>query len=46
MTPDDVQALAVPVLAHRVRLAEGARYGGKAEAALIADLVARVDVPT
>ena len=46
VTPDDVQALAVSVLAHRVRLGNDSRYGGKTDAALISELVRGVDVPT
>ena len=45
-TPDDVQTLAVPVLAHRVRLASDARYGGKTAESLVRELAAAVDVPT
>jgi MoxR-like ATPase len=46
VTPDDVQSLAVSVLAHRVRLGTDSRYAGKTDAALIAELVRGVDVPT
>jgi MoxR-like ATPase len=46
VTPDDVQALATPVLAHRMQLTERARYGGKSAATIIADIVAAVPVPT
>ena len=57
VTPDDVRALAVPVLAHRIVPASGASavpaqagYGGGsravlAEEALVAELVARLPVP-
>jgi MoxR-like ATPase len=45
-SPADVQALAVPVLAHRVRLASDARYGGVTDAAVIAELLREVAVPT
>ena len=46
VTPDDVQALAVPVLAHRVVLTPKARYGGTSSRELIAAILKRVDVPT
>ena len=46
VTPDDVQALAVPVLAHRVRMSTDARYGGRTDASLVGELVRGVDVPT
>ncbi|MBI5516703.1 MAG: MoxR family ATPase [Deltaproteobacteria bacterium] len=45
-TPDDVQALAVPVLAHRVQLTAQARYGGTASEAIIAELLRKISVPT
>ncbi len=44
--PDDVQALASGVLAHRLVLTERARYGGKAPEALVTDVVRAVAVPT
>jgi MoxR-like ATPase len=46
VTPDDVQALAVPVLAHRVLLTQTARYGGTAADAIIEEIVAQVPIPT
>jgi len=46
VTPDDVQALAGAVLAHRVVPTPQARYGGTSTEALIAALVPRVEVPT
>ncbi len=45
VSPADVQALAAPVLAHRVKLTSQARYGGRGEAAIFAELVGAVDVP-
>src|SRR6185295_12509524 len=39
VTPDDVQALAVPVLGHRIQVTEGARYTGRGPAAVLADVV-------
>jgi MoxR-like ATPase len=46
VTPDDVQALAGPVLAHRVVPTPQARYGGATTAAMIEALLPRVEVPT
>jgi MoxR-like ATPase len=46
VTPDDVHALAVPVLAHRVLL-RGARAGSRRDAEIVvADLLKQVPVPT
>jgi MoxR-like ATPase len=44
VTPDDVRALAVPVLAHRLVLAYGPNAGQHPEE-LVAELVSRVPVP-
>ncbi len=44
-TPDDVQALARPVLAHRLLLTSQARYGGTTGDSLLAEIVAAVPVP-
>ena len=46
VSPDDVQALAAPVLAHRVGLTTQARYGGTTRDSVLARIVAGVDVPT
>lgn len=46
VSPDDVHALAVPVLAHRVQLTNQARYGGVTAEAAIAEVVRDVPVPT
>ncbi len=46
VTPDDIQALAAPVLAHRVLLTTQARYGGVTSASVLAAIVERVEVPT
>ncbi len=46
VTPDDVQACAVPVLAHRILLETKAQYAGADRAAIIKDVVDRVAVPT
>ncbi|MPY95109.1 MAG: AAA domain-containing protein [Acidimicrobiia bacterium] len=43
--PDDVKALAVPVLAHRLLLAPGARLRGDTAAEVVADVLASVPVP-
>ncbi len=45
-SPDDVQSLAGPVLAHRVRLAPHARYSGASAEAAIAAIVEATEVPT
>ncbi|APR77322.1 Hypothetical protein A7982_02669 [Minicystis rosea] len=44
--PDDVQALAAPVLGHRVLLTTQARYGGTTADAVLAGIVKSVPVPT
>jgi MoxR-like ATPase len=46
VSPDDVQALAASVLAHRVRLGPQARHGGKTEATLLESIVRSVEIPT
>jgi MoxR-like ATPase len=43
--PDDVQALAVPVLAHRLLLTAEAQIARRTAEDVVADLVARVPVP-
>ena len=45
VTPDDVQALAAPVHAHRVMLTPQARYGGTAPERLVAAILKGVEVP-
>jgi MoxR-like ATPase len=45
-SPDDVQQLAGPVLAHRLQLTTQARFGGTTAEALLAGVVASLDVPT
>lgn len=45
VSPDDLQALAVPLFAHRVVLSSEARYGGRAAAAVVDAVVASVPVP-
>ncbi len=44
--PDDVKALAVPVLAHRLILGPEARAGGTPSEALVREAVERAPVPT
>jgi MoxR-like ATPase len=46
VTPDDVQALAAPVLAHRILLTTQARYGGTTREAIVEGIVKQIDVPT
>ena len=45
-SPDDVQALAGPVLAHRVLLTTQAKYGGVTARAVLDGIVQSVEVPT
>jgi MoxR-like ATPase len=45
-SPDDVQALAAAVLAHRVQLTAQARYAGTTAAQIVDAIVKSVDVPT
>jgi MoxR-like ATPase len=44
--PDDVQALALPVLSHRIQVTERARYGGKSPESLCEACVSSVAIPT
>ena len=44
--PDDVKALAVPVLSHRLILGPEARAGGMPSEALVREAVERTPVPT
>lgn len=46
VSPDDVQAMALPVLAHRVRLTAQARYGGATPESIVTTTLSRVAVPT
>ncbi|HEY4015847.1 MAG TPA: MoxR family ATPase [Polyangiaceae bacterium] len=46
VTPEDVQALAAPVLGHRVLLTTQARYSGTLRESVLAAIVARLEVPT
>lgn len=45
VTPETVQALAIPVLAHRLVLDPGAAMSGRTAAAVVADLLAATPVP-
>ncbi len=44
--PDDIKALAVPVLAHRLIPSTESRLAGKTSRMILSDLVARTPVPT
>ncbi len=46
VTPDDIQALAVPTMAHRVLLTQQSRYGGVGKDTIISNILANVPVPT
>ena len=46
VSPEDVQSLAGPVLAHRVQLTTEARYGGSSAEELVAKLTRSIRVPT
>lgn len=46
VSPDDVQTLAAPVLAHRLQLAPRARHGGRTTSALVGDMLRAVEVPS
>jgi len=45
VSPDDVQALCVPVLGHRIALTPEARYGGRGAEGVLSSVVASVRVP-
>lgn len=45
-SPDDVQALAVPVLSHRLVMTSQARYSGRSARDIVATIVGELDVPT
>ena len=45
VSPEDVQALAGPVLAHRIGLSTQARYGGTTAASVVRQVVASISVP-
>jgi MoxR-like ATPase len=45
VTPDDVQALALPTLAHRVMLSHEARMGGRGVAEVVSQVVGTVPLP-
>jgi MoxR-like ATPase len=45
-SPADVQALAAPVLAHRLALTTQARYGGLTGAAVVEQILGSIGVPT
>jgi MoxR-like ATPase len=45
-SPEDVQALAVPVFAHRMRLVPQARHAGRTEASIVEGIVRSLEIPT
>jgi MoxR-like ATPase len=45
VSPDDVQAMAAPVLGHRIALTTEARYGGRGSEAVIREVVQSLRVP-
>jgi MoxR-like ATPase len=45
VSPDDVQALAFPVLGHRISITPEARYGGRGTEGVLQDVVASLRVP-
>ena len=45
VTPDDIQALAQPVLAHRLLLNGEARFSGKTAESVVKDVLLSVEVP-
>jgi len=45
VSPDDVQALAGPVLAHRIVLTPEARYGGRGAEGMLRDVVQSLRIP-
>jgi MoxR-like ATPase len=45
VSPDDVQALSAPVLAHRIMLTPEARYGGRGAEGVLSDVVQSLRVP-
>jgi len=46
VSPDDVQALAGPVLAHRLLMTTQARYGGTTAESVLAGIVGGLSIPT
>ncbi len=46
VTPDDIQSIALPVLAHRVTLSGEARIAQKTQEAIVYDILESVPVPT
>ncbi|MEI8258052.1 MAG: MoxR family ATPase [Deltaproteobacteria bacterium] len=45
VSPEDVQSMAVPVLAHRMQLDPQSRYAGTSTESILAGIVSRIDVP-
>ena len=46
VTPDDVQALAVPVLEHRLVVSADARFSGIDAANILSEIISSVAVPS
>jgi MoxR-like ATPase len=46
VTPEDIQALATPVLGHRIALTPEARYGGRGASRVLDDVMRNLRVPT
>ncbi len=45
VSPDDIQALAAPVLAHRITLTPEARYGGRGAEGVLSDVLQNLRIP-
>jgi MoxR-like ATPase len=46
VTPDAVQEIAVPAMAHRISLDHQARFGGLSPETVVATILAKTPVPT
>jgi len=46
VTPDDVKALAIPVLAHRILLEPSARLEGTTSATVLQEILTTVPIPS
>ena len=45
VTPDDIQKLAVPVLAHRLVVSSEARFSGRTAASVLQEVIALTEIP-
>ena len=45
VTPDDIQKLAVPVLAHRLVVSSEARFSGRTAASVLQEVIASTEIP-